>query len=128
MPDMVAAGGIVVGSPVRFGGIDWQLKRMFDVVTHEGYPGPLDGKVGGAFTAGSRAGSGVELTLMSIIHILLNHGMIIQGEPFGPHYGPVALREPTEEVLHYCETWGARWARLVRRLDSTLASTEQARP
>jgi hypothetical protein len=42
--------------------------------------------------------------------------MIVQGEPFGPHYGPVALREPTDEVLHYCHTWGARWARLVMRL------------
>ena len=42
--------------------------------------------------------------------------MIIQGEPFGPHYGPVALGEPTEELFHFCRTWGARWARLVKRL------------
>ena len=39
MGDLVAAHGIVVGSPVRFGGVDWQIKRMFDVITHEGYPG-----------------------------------------------------------------------------------------
>jgi NAD(P)H dehydrogenase (quinone) len=120
MADLTAADGIIIGSPTRFGGVDWQIKRMFDVVTHEGYPGPLEGKVGGAFTAGSRAGSGVELALMNAIHLLLNHGMIVQGEPFGPHYGPVALREPTEEVLHYCHTWGARWARLVKRLAATL--------
>src|SRR4030095_14103867 len=74
------------------------------------------GKVGGAFTAGGRAGSGAELTLLNVLHILLNHGMIIQGEPFGPHYGPVALGEPTEELFHFCRTWGARWARLVKRL------------
>lgn len=116
MADMTAADGIVVGSPARFGGMDWQIKRLFDVVTIEGYPGPLEGKVGGAFTAGSRAGSGVELVLLNVLHVLLNHGMIVQGEPFGPHYGPVALREPTEDVLHYCQTWGARWARLVKRL------------
>lgn len=122
MADMVAADGIIVGSPVRFGGVDWQIKRMFDVVTHEGYPGPLEGKVGGAFTAGSRAGSGAELVLLNAIHILLNHGMIVQGEPFGPHYGPVALREPTDEVLQYCRTWGARWARLVKRLAPAPAS------
>lgn len=116
MADMVAADGIIVGSPTRFGGIDWKLKRLFDVVTLEGYPGPLEGKVGGAFSAGSRAGSGAELTLLNAIHVLLNHGMIVQGEPFGPHYGPVALREPTDEVLHSCRTWGQRWARLVKRL------------
>jgi NAD(P)H dehydrogenase (quinone) len=126
MADMTAADGIIVGSPVRFGGVDWQIKRLFDVVTHEGYPGPLEGKVGGAFTAGSRAGSGVELTLMSAIHILLNHGMIVQGEPFGPHYGPVALREPTDEVIGYCKTWGARWARLVKCLNAGAAAGETA--
>jgi len=116
--DLRAADGIIVGSPTRFGGLDWQIKRLFDVVAFEGYPGPLEGKVGGAFTAGSRAGSGAELTLMSALHVLLNHGLIIQGEPFGPHYGPVALGVPDEQTLHFCHTWGARWARLVKRLAS----------
>ena len=116
MADLIAADGIIIGSPTRFGGVDWKIKRMFDEVTIEGYPGPLEGKVGGAFTAGSRAGSGVELVLMNALHLLLNHGLIIQGEPFGAHYGPVALREPTEEVLQSCRSWGARWARLVKRL------------
>ena len=59
--------------------------------------------------------SAAELTLLNVLHILLNHGMIIQGEPFGPHYGPVALGEPTDELFHFCRTWGARWARLVKR-------------
>ena len=116
MADMTAADGIVVGSPTRFGAVEWKVKRLFDEITIEGYPGPLEGKVGGAFTAGGRAGSGAELTLLNVLHILLNHGMIIQGEPFGPHYGPVALGEPTEELFHFCRTWGARWARLVKRL------------
>jgi NAD(P)H dehydrogenase (quinone) len=116
MADMRAAHGIIIGSPTRFGGVDWQIKRLFDTVTIEGYPGPLEGKVGGAFTAGGRAGSGAELTLLNALHLLLNHGCIVQGEPFGPHYGPVALGEPSTDVLHYCHTWGARWARLVKRL------------
>ncbi len=118
MADMRAAAGIIIGSPTRFGGVDWQIKRLFDVQTIEGYPGPLEGKVGGAFTAGGRAGSGAELTLLNALHLLLNHGMIVQGEPFGPHYGPVALGEPSPEVLHYCRTWGARWARLAQRLQA----------
>ena len=118
MADLLAADGIVVGSPTRFGSVDWQIKRLFDVVAREGYPGPLEGKVGGAFSAGSRAGSGAELTLLNILHILLNHGLIIQGEPFDAHYGPVALGEPTEAVLTTCGRWGGRWARLVKRLST----------
>src|SRR6266849_1261129 len=59
--DMTDADGIIIGSPTRFGAVDWKIKRLFDEVTIEGYPGPLEGKVGGAFTAGSRAGSGAEL-------------------------------------------------------------------
>lgn len=117
MADMTAADGIIIGSPTRFGGVDWQIKRLFDVVAIEGYPGPLEGKVGGAFTAGSRAGSGAELTLLNALHILLNHGLIIQGEPFDAHYGPVSLGEPNERVVTTCRTWGGRWARLVMRLN-----------
>lgn len=116
MADLTAADGIIIGSPTRWGSVDWRIKRLFDEVAIEGYPGPLEGKVGGAFSAGSRAGSGAELTLLNALHILLNHGLIVQGEPFGPHYGPVALQTPTEEVLRSCRAWGARWARLVKRL------------
>src|SRR5690348_6128745 len=65
LADMTAAGGIIIGSPTRFGGVDWKIKRLFDELTVVGYPGPLDGKVGGAFTAGSRAGSGAELVLLN---------------------------------------------------------------
>ncbi len=116
MADLRAADGIIVGSPTRYGGVDWQIKRLFDVTASEGYPGPLDGKVGGAFTSGSRAGSGAELTLLNAVHILLNHGCVIQGDPFGPHYGPVALGSPDERVLAACRAWGLRWARLTTRL------------
>ncbi len=77
--EMLAAKGIIVGTPVRFGDVDWEIKRLFDVTAHQDYPGPLSGKVGGAFVGGSRPGSGAELTLLSMLHILLNHGMVIQG-------------------------------------------------
>jgi len=41
MVDMTAADGIVIGSPTRFGAVDWKIKRLFDEVTIEGYPGQL---------------------------------------------------------------------------------------
>jgi NAD(P)H dehydrogenase (quinone) len=116
MADLRAADGIIIGSPTRFGAVDWQIKRLFDEQAIEGYPGPLEGKVGGAFVAGSRAGSGAELTLLNALHILLNHGLIIQGEPFDAHYGPVSIGAPDERTLTTCRRWGGRWARLVKRL------------
>lgn len=115
--EMLAADGIIVGTPVRFGDVDWQIKRLFDVTAYEGYPGPLSGKAGGAFTGGGRPGGGAELALLSMIHILLNHGMVIQGNAHSSHYGPVSLRESSrDDVESTCNAWGRHWARLVRRL------------
>ena len=116
--DMLAAKGVIIGTPVRFGGVDWQIKRLFDVTAFQDYPGPLSGKVGGAFTGGGRPGSGAELALLSMIHVLLNHGMVIQGNAYSAHYGPIALRESTEEeVESVCVSWGRHWAELVQRLN-----------
>lgn len=115
--EMLLAKGVIIGTPVRFGDVDWQIKRLFDVTAFQDYPGPLSGKVGGAFTGGGRPGGGAELALLSMIHILLNHGMVIQGHAYSAHYGPVALRESTEEeVATVCNAWGRHWAELVQRL------------
>ncbi len=115
--EMLASQGIIIGTPVRFGDVDWEIKRLFDVTAHQDYPGPLSGKVGGAFVGGSRPGSGAELTLLSMLHILLNHGMVIQGNAHSSHYGPVTLRDTDpEEMESICRAWGRHWAALVHRL------------
>ena len=115
--EMLAAKGIIVGTPVRFGDVDWQIKRLFDITALQDYPGPLSGKVGGAFTGGGKPGGGAELALLSMIHILLNHGMVIQGNAHSSHYGPVALSESSrDEVESICKAWGRHWADLVQRL------------
>ena len=115
--EMLAAQGVIVGTPVRFGDVDWQIKRLFDVTAYQDYPGPLSGKVGGAFAGGGRPGSGAELALLSMIHILLNHGMVIQGNAHSSHYSPIALRESSpEDIYATCIAWGNHWAQLVRRL------------
>ena len=117
--EMQAADGIVVGNPTRFGGVDWQIKRLFDVMAFQDYPGPLAGKVGGAFGAGGRPGGGGELALMSTLHVLLNHGLIIQGNAYGAHYGPVFSRDTSAaDMQEECRSWGRLWARLVQRLGS----------
>lgn len=56
---------------------------------------------------------------MATLHVLLNHGMVIQGNAFSAHYGPVFLRDTAEEAMQAeCRTWGRLWARLVKRLAS----------
>ena len=92
--EMLSAKGVIIGTPVRFGDVDWQIKRLFDVTAFQDYPGPLSGKVGGAFTGGGRPGGGAELALLSMIHILLNHGMVIQGHAHSAHYGPEPYVSP----------------------------------
>jgi NAD(P)H dehydrogenase (quinone) len=115
--EMLAADGIIIGNPTRFGGVDWQIKRLFDVTAFQDYPGPLVGKVGGAFGAGGRPGGGGELALMSTLHVLLNHGMVIQGNAYGAHYGPVFSRDTSEEAMQdECRGWGKLWGQLVKRL------------
>lgn len=115
--EMKAAHGILIGNPARFGGTDWQIKRLFDVTAFEAYPGPLQGKVGGVFTAGSRPGNGAELALMATVNVLLNHGMVIQGNAFMSHYGPVLLRDGTpEQMVRVIRQWAKLWTGLVKRL------------
>jgi NAD(P)H dehydrogenase (quinone) len=78
--------------------------------------GKLDGKVGGAFSSSSNVGGGNETTILSIIETLLIHGMIVQGDPQGDHYGPVAIGKPDERVLRQCERRGKRIAELTKKL------------
>ena len=116
--EMLSAKGVIVGTPVRFGDVDWQIKRLFDITAYQDYPGPLSGKVGVAFSGGATPGSGTELALLSMLHILLNHGMVIQGNAYSSHYGPVALRDfPEKDIEAACNTWGRHWAELVQRLN-----------
>lgn len=52
-----------------------------------------------------------------MIHILLSHGMVIQGNAHSSHYGPIALRESSpEDVETTCEAWGIHLAQLIQRL------------
>ena len=119
--DMLSAKGVIVGTPVRFGDVDWQVKRLFAITAFQDYPGPLSGKVGGAFTGGGLPGSGAELALLSMLHILLNHGMVIQGNAHTSHYGPIGLRDfPESQVNSICEAWGRHWAELVYRLNPSV--------
>ena len=112
--DLLKYEGIVIGSPTYYGSMAWQVKKLFDesVVFHS----KLKGKVGGAFSSAANVGGGNETTIEDILNALLIHGMIVQGEPKGDHYGPVSVGAPDARSLKCCERLGQNVANLVKKL------------
>jgi NAD(P)H dehydrogenase (quinone) len=114
--DMVGADAIILGSP-NWHGMTAVLKTVIDQTGLIWEQGKLVGKVGAAFTSGwSRAG-GQEITLLTLIHALLAHGMVIVGLPWskrmvksGSYYGPTATGGPNEDDLGQAHALGRRVA------------------
>ena len=114
LDDLLAAEAIVVGSPTYYGRLAAPVAQFFDesVSKH----GKLDGKIGAAFASSSNIGGGNETTVISIIETLLVHGMIIQGDPQGDHFGPVSIGKPDDRVLAQCKRRGTRIAELTKKM------------
>lgn len=112
--DLIEADAIVVGSPTYYGHMSGEIKKMFDdsVKKH----GKLDGKIGGAFASSVNIGGGNESTIMGIIECMLIHGMVIQGDAQGDHYGPVSIGKPDDRVISQCKRRGQRIAQLTLKL------------
>jgi NAD(P)H dehydrogenase (quinone) len=114
LEDLLAADGIIMGSPTYYGGMSAKLKTLFDssVKIH----GKLTGKVGAAFTSSGSTSTGSETTLLSILQAMLVHGMIVQGRADEKHYGAAAVGSPKKGALRYCEDLGRNTATLVNKL------------
>ncbi|MEM1552736.1 MAG: NAD(P)H-dependent oxidoreductase [Candidatus Bathyarchaeia archaeon] len=114
LEDLLAADGIIMGSPTYYGQMSAKLKALIDgsVKIH----GKLEGKVGAAFTSSGGTATGAETTLLSIINAMLIHGMIVQGRANDKHYGAAAVEKPDKEELEYCRELGKRTATLVKKL------------
>lgn len=104
---------IVVGSPTQYGTMAWEVKKLFDDTANLHYK--LDGKVGGAFSSSCHVGGGNETTILDILHAMLVHGMVIQGDPMYDHYGATGLNGLGGDTLMKCEKYGQRIARLAKR-------------
>ncbi len=106
--------GIIIGSPTYYGTMAAEIKKLLD--DSVAFHGQLEGKVGAAFSSAANIGGGNETTITDILKAMLIHGMIIQGNSKGDHYGPVSIGSPDRRVEGQCKTLGQRTAALVKRL------------
>ncbi len=114
--DLLEADAIILGSPTYYGTMAYPIKKLLDDSVR--FHGRLEGKVGAAFTSSANIGGGNETTILDILNAMLIHGMIIQGDASGDHYGPVAIGSPDQRAVKECIRLGTRTARLVKRISS----------
>ncbi|MFH1655962.1 MAG: flavodoxin domain-containing protein [Candidatus Omnitrophota bacterium] len=112
--ELQKADGILIGSPTYYGTMAYQIKKLLDESVK--FHGRLDGKIGGAFASSANIGGGNETTILDILNALLIHGIIIQGDPSGDHYGPVAIGAPDARATRQCVRFGQRMAKLVKKI------------
>jgi len=114
--DFVNAAGIIAGSPVYFGLMAADLKRVFDEFV--GVRKQMENKVGAAFATSGFWAGGNETTIISIIQCMLIYGMIIVGDPMSAtgHYGAASVAAPDEKAADIARKLGARVAELCKKL------------
>ena len=114
--DLLSADAIIIGSPTYYGSMASEIKKLLDDSVK--FHGKLDGKVGAAFSSAANIAGGNETTILDILNAMLIHGMVIQGDPKGDHYGPVAIGSPDERTTKECIRLGERVAALVKKLNT----------
>src|SRR6056297_1312713 len=110
--DFLNSQGVIAGSPVYFGTMAAELKKLFDeyVVLRR----KMENKIGAAFATASDPSGGKETTLFSIIQAMLIYGMIVVGDPMSAsgHYGVACTGKPDERARKNGALMGERVARL----------------
>jgi len=116
--DFLTSAGIIAGSPVYFGTMAAELKKVIDGFV--GIRKKMENKVGAAFATGAHHTGGKETTIMSILQGMLIYGMIIVGDPLDAsgHYGVACLEAPDETAAGDGHKLGARVAELCKKLAS----------
>ncbi len=80
--DLRECGGLILGSPTRFGNMSAALKYFIDGTAAEWYSGILESKPAAVFTSTASLHGGQETTLLSMMLPLLHHGMFLVGLPY----------------------------------------------
>lgn len=110
--DFINASGIIAGSPVYFGTMAAELKKILD--DYVGLRRQMENKIGAAFTTSGDPTGGKETTMMSIIQAFLIYGMIIVGDPIAAtgHYGTACVGAPDSGAMENGRKLGSRVAEL----------------
>lgn len=120
--DLLEADGLLLGSP-NWSGLTGSLKSWLDEQGDLWEEGSLSGKPGAAFTSGWGRHSGLEMTLLQLIHWMLACGMVVVGLPWsdpmrtsGSYYGATAVGGVTDHDLAQARELGARVATVASKL------------
>jgi len=112
--ELLKYDAIAIGSPTYYGSVASEIKKLLDESVK--FHGKLEGKIGAAFASSANVGGGNETTILDTLNAMLIHGMIIQGDPQGGHYGAVAIGAPDSRATKQCVRLGSRIVKLVKRL------------
>ena len=114
--DFLTSEGIIAGSPVYFGVMASELKKIFDDFVS--VRKKMENKIGAAFSTSGDATGGKETTIMSIIQALLIYGMVIVGDPMSAtgHYGVACVGEPDQKAIENGKKLGKRVAELAMKI------------
>jgi len=133
LEELKDVGGIIVGSPTRFGNMCSQMRNFFDTTGELWGEGTLINKPAGFFCCTATIHGGQETTLISMMFTLMHHGALIVGVPYsvkelmetksgGTPYGPTAVvgmdasHPPTSVDLKIAGELGKRIALLSGKL------------
>jgi len=116
--DFLWCDALIAGSPVYFGGMVHDMKRVFDEFV--GFRKKMENKIGAAFATGGDPTGGKETTLFSIIQAMLIYGMIIVGDPMDAtgHYGVACVGAPDAAAKASARKLGRRVAELAGKLSA----------
>ncbi|MCS7207849.1 MAG: NAD(P)H-dependent oxidoreductase [Dehalococcoidia bacterium] len=127
--DLLTCDALALGCP-NWSGIPARLKAWLDEQGDLWEEGSLAGKPGAAFVAGRGRHSGLEFTLLALLHWMLACGMLVVGLPWtkemersGSYYGATAAGYATEEDLAQARRLGQRLATIALRLHNPQGET-----
>lgn len=107
---------IIAGSPVYYGGMAAELKKVFDDFLKARKH--TEGRLGAAFATSAHPTGGKETTMLGILQAMLIYGMIVMGDPLdaGGHYGVACAGVPDKHTLEAARKLGVRVARTAKKL------------
>ena len=114
------------GSPTHCGTMSVKMNDFFNNKLHKHW-GKLGDKVAVAFASSGGLGGGNEVTLLSLISVILNFGMTTFGvtdyvsKAVTLHYGAVSIKKPDEDSLNACRLLGRKLVEHTRVIKAELA-------